>query len=485
MTDTLARIEPGTRAALLIDWIITLIDHLDPGFAQRNPDTVTYLAAIKSRLASKHDAPAPPDLARVHATLTDTSTLTNLHALLLVLSGELELTRTDTRFAWDRLYRWVLPTSAMDHTLPWPLREQARLLDGTYKTVPWAGELPVIEDHYAHMSLTNPEMLAFTETAAKGERDVQTQIKPGRYLARFYPELASHKVRDLSAAIARIVELKFAVTADEIEDVYTRGPSSCMSHEASDYEGHCHPVAVYGDSDLQLAYITDDKDRPIARALVWPAKLRHGRIYGDEALLCQQLIRAGYDKGTFTGARIRRIVNTKDPCSLIMPYIDGIGSFDVLDDTWLSIDGDHAATGTSGITFLEDTATCQQCDHLVPDDRLRDVDGESWCDDCCDGHSFVCEHTDQRYHEHDSCTVIVGRNGDGNVEQIWSIYARDDYATYCDATAEWYADHAFDFVHLENGETWVDWHFEAHGETIDGKQVPKSVQDTQAQQVAA
>ena len=63
--------------------------------------------------------------------------------------------------------------------------------------MPWADKLPAIPDHYAHLSTANPGLIAFTDTPEKAAADIQTPIKPGRYLARFYPNLASHEVRDL------------------------------------------------------------------------------------------------------------------------------------------------------------------------------------------------------------------------------------------------------------------------------------------------
>lgn len=484
MKPTTIHVEDDTAAAHLIDWILVLIDSATDELSTQHFTGNTTVADIRARLTQMRPMPAPADIDAVATALTNPANLGSLHALLRNLAGHLELTDKDSSFPWSSLHQLTLPTELSRHALPWRLREQVRMRDGSYKPVPWAKELPAIKDHYAHISLTNPDMLAFTETEAKGERDIQTQIKPGRYLARFYPELAPHQVRDLTATIERIAELKFAVTAEEIEAVYITGPGSCMSHDAGDFDGHCHPVNVYGNSDLQLAYI-ENGDEPTARALVWPERKRHGRIYGDEALLAQQLERAGYVKGSLYGARIRRIVNKNDDTTLIMPYIDGCGTFDILDDEWLTIGGDHCATATCGIAYLENTATCERCDERVPEGRLADVDGESWCCNCREAYSFVCAYSGDYHRDGDDVSVVVRATNGTNVSVTWSVYARDDHATYCDATEAWYADSHFDFVHLDSGETWVDWYFEEHGETIDGKPVPKTRHEAAAEQVAA
>lgn len=484
MKPTTLRVEDDSAAAHLIDWILVLIETTKEDLSSQRFAGSRTIADIRTRLREMRPTPVPPDIATLASALVTPAHLGSLNALLHNLVAHLALLDTDQPFPWWSIRELNLPTGLSEHPLPWRLREQLRMHDGTYKPVPWVTELTAIPDHYAHISLTNPDLLAFTETEAKGERDIQTQIKPGRYLARFYPELAPHKVRDLTATIARVVDLKFAVTAEEIIAVYINGPGSCMSHEAGQFEGHCHPVAVYGNSDLQLAYIESD-DEPTARALVWPEKKRHGRIYGDEALLAQQLARAGYVKGSLYGARIRRIVNKNDDTTLIMPYIDGCGAFDILDDDWLTIGSDHCATATCGIAYLGDTETCERCEERVPEGRLADIDGESWCCNCRDAYSFVCAYSGDRYREGDDVEVVVRRAAAINEIKVWSVYSRDEHATYCDATEAWYADSAFDFVHLDSGETWVDWYFDEHGETIDGKQVPKTRLEAAAEQVAA
>lgn len=484
MKPTALRVEDDTAAAHLIDWIFVLIETTKENLSsQRLADNRT-ITDICARLSQMRPTPAPPDIAALAAALATPADLGSLNALLRNLIVHLELGDKDASFPWASVHETNLPNGLSEHALPWRLREQVRVHDGTYKPVPWVTELTAIPDHFAHISLTNPAMLAFTETEAKGERDIQTQIKPGRYLARFYPDLAPHRVRDLTATIARIVDLKFAVTAEEIVAVYINGPGSCMSHDVGEFEGHCHPVAVYGNSDLQLAYIESD-DEPTARALVWPEKKRHGRIYGDEALLVQQLARAGYAKGSLYGARIRRIVNKNDDNSLIMPYIDGCGTFDILDDDWLTIGGDHCATATCGIAFLESAATCERCEERVPEARLAYVDGESWCCNCREAYSFVCAYSGEYHRDGDDVSVVIRASDGSHVTVIWSVYARDDNATYCDATEAWYADSDFSFVHLDSDETWVDWYFDEHGETIDGKPVPKTRLETAAEQVAA
>src|SRR5215218_3499799 len=193
----------------------------------------------------------------------------------------------------------------------WEEREARRLRDGTYEKLPW--DLDPIPQHYAHFSVDDGAKVAFTPSPEKGMVDIQVRMKPGRYLTKFYPQLTADDVRRLAIALDKQLDVKFAVTAEDIVRVYNNGPSSCMSHPAAHFRcgPDTHPCEVYGDSDLQLAYLStkplDDPDfRASARALVWPANKTWVRIYGDEGRLGPALEALGYmETDSFKGALIR------------------------------------------------------------------------------------------------------------------------------------------------------------------------------------
>ena len=69
----------------------------------------------------------------------------------------------------------------------WQCREVGRFDDGTYQRVPWAAD-DAYPEHYVHVSVDAPGMIAYTASAEHGHLDRQTRTKPGRYLERFYPE---------------------------------------------------------------------------------------------------------------------------------------------------------------------------------------------------------------------------------------------------------------------------------------------------------
>jgi hypothetical protein len=242
----------------------------------------------------------------------------------------------------------------------WREREASRLLDGLYVSLPsaWA-HLPKIADHYAHVSYTDSAQIAFTPDDAKGMVDIQVTMRAGRYLTKFYPDMSPDEVRRLAAIIEADLELMFAKTPDEIVEAYLNGPSSCMSHPKRDYLGHLHPVAVYGDSDLQLAYLKRS-GRVTDRCLVWPDKKLYGRVYGGaDGRIERALEKAGYKPGNLKGARIRKIENQNGD-GYIMPYIDGCCSVSDHDDEWFTIGGHMDASSTSGV--MDDHAGQMYCE---------------------------------------------------------------------------------------------------------------------------
>lgn len=388
--------------------------------------------------------------------------LFNLRHVLDRLIEAFDLVSADAKFPWHDVASLTFPEGIEAFELPWRIREQARLLTGYYTPVPWSHVLEPIDGHFVHMSLENPMLVAYTRNDSKGEQDLQTPMKPGRYLAQFYPSLAPHTVRDLQSGILRDAELKFAVTADEIEDIYVRGPSSCMSHEASFFDGPCHPVRVYGDSDIQLAYVTGSHDRPTARSLVWPATKSHSRIYGDECLLTHLLEAAGYERHSLKGARIRRIPGEEDnESNFVLPYLDDARSFDIIDEQWLRIGGDLDGTSTNGLAYSKEEPSCAFCEEYVRE--TYPVGGEMWCDNCRDNDAFCSDFSGDYFSQVCEYEVVVRRKNGVNHIESWSESECDEHATFCDGSSQHYRTDTFEFVKVK-GATWVAWYFEEHGE---------------------
>lgn len=426
----------------------------------------TVYGAVRARLAEFVPDPGEFTLSEVNDLLPGRWALFDIPEISRTITSHANLADADPSFPWSLLKLPSLETPLGVTQLPWPLREQARFLLGDYQPVPWAAELTPIPGHYAHLSTDKDGLIAYTQDDVKGVGDKQTQIRPGRYLTRYYPELSAADVRRLVRDVPRPATLAFARTADEIEHVYLVGPHSCMSNAADTYEGPCHPVRVYGDSDIALAYAVPPGGKPTARALVWPERQRFGRIYGDEPLLEQLLGDVGFTRGSFAGARIRRIpVEPDDDVRVVMPYLDDAGSFDVVDANWLSIDGCYYAKFTSGVATLEERSPCDNCDDRCAE--LHAVGTEHWCESCRDSDAFCSDYSGDYFRNIDAVEVVIRRRDDRNITETWAEHELEDEAIYCDGSGAHYQVSRFKFVELKNGETWVAWYFDEHGNPDD------------------
>lgn len=232
---------------------------------------------------------------------------------------------------------------------PWQVLVHAEYNSDNFDELIWNDTLPAIEGHYARLSKKFPGQVSYFESPERMAQARRLCVKPGRYLKRFYPDLDPDVIRAWAAKATNFYSLKIAKTADEIVDVYTNGPTSCMSRTAEYYSGKVHPCVAYGDSDLAVAYISTGK-KVTARAVVWPDRKLAGRIYGDYDRLIPLLKQEGYDilneedptedYHTFVDARIRLIHyegnDTSGYTYAICPYIDGI-EYGVAEDGWLKL----------------------------------------------------------------------------------------------------------------------------------------------------
>lgn len=362
----------------------------------------------------------------------------------------------------------------------WKARELGRFADGTYRALPWA-DLPALTltaEHFAHVSTEDGAKIAYTQDAAKGAGDIQTRVKPGRYLTQFYGDVfdaptIARMAAEFDNQFGENLTLSFAVTADEIEDVYTSGPSSCMSHSACRYSSDVHPVRVYAAGDLQLAYL-EREGKITARALVWPANKVYSRVYGDEVRLCDLLETAGYERGSIEGARLERI---EESGGFVMPYID---EADGCQDCGghLKIGGGRINCGnTNGLSGSG--TVCEACgDEVDEDDCRRNDGGEVFCD-CCylDRYSY-CERGDEECLSEDMREVIcTSRYGTrSRTTQYWGPNAVDRYAFTCEGNGAIY-DNEFK-VELADGTVWSVDYFEEHGACCEGSGDNVALDDT-------
>lgn len=408
------------------------------------------------------------------------------------MTNEAPVITEEQRQAWrirehDRLYGGTyVPLPSLWRTSEWFNWQHAP--DGT-RWVPVEYSTPKL-DHYAHVSLKASALVAFTENDAKGVADRQTVMKPGRYLTKYFGHiLPAEQITELATAFCAEfapMELQFAKTADDIEHVYLNGPSSCMSHDASDYSSSEHPVRVYAGPDLQVAYIARGDDDITARAVVWPERKLYSNLYGDSRRLTPLLMAAGYTRGPLSGARIQA---RQEDEQYVVPYVDGcscgehVGKFIVLGQGGISL---HQTDGLSGPSVTCDCCGCGAsetdlyynaddgdnlcetcdserrffCDHLEETHagaRVFMHNGDTWCERAFEMHGFTCQRTDENYPNDEAVEV------DG---ETWSQDAFERYGFVCAGTGGNYP--IEELVALADGTQWCTDHFADYGMTVDG-----------------
>jgi len=335
----------------------------------------------------------------------------------------------------------------------WLLREIARLESGEHERLPfesyvWFKCVEGRGQRFPHVAKKDPSKIAFTESAEKGMRDIQTVIAPGRYLERFYAEIITAElIRDLARDyVTRLItpEFKIARMSDEIVYVYQHGPDSCMSKSLHEYESKEHPVSVYGlepgqnladiPNALTLAYLETD-NRITARALINERDKVFLRLYGDADLLRKSLAAAGYESGSPEGYTVRAI--DSDRGDYVMPYIDA---------------GPAASYGAANVKRINDR-------FMITDgrgDQAGRTDGLLNEPECDEDESY-CEFY-QEFSSRDMFSVVV--NDRGHCEQ-WSERAVDGHATR--VNGNYYADelvsqdgHGRNFIHHEDTHSYCD-----------------------------
>ena len=345
--------------------------------------------------------------------------------------------------------------------LPYHWREVGRMATGAYTLPVWIADrrLAPIPGHFAHVSNENGAQIAYTQSAEKGARDIQTRVRPGKYLAQFYPNLTAPEVSTLAAeygAAHAPVEFKLATSREDIIKVYRHGPHSCMAGDEA--------PGVYGAGDLAIAYL-GPIDGATARAVCWPKRKIFGRTYGDSIRLQSALESKGYshaDSGAeWYGARLLReeISDYQFRCPYldVAYHVEDSGEFLVISASGFD------ARNTSG-TVGEAPYTCAGCGTGLDSDEIQTCEGSdyTYCESCFSDRFSYCESCDSYSDSDDFQRVNVGIRR-GNSE----MYVCDNCASDlivcrdCDSGAD-----RFDaeFTCEIAGDTYCERHAEDHSE---------------------
>ncbi len=290
----------------------------------------------------------------------------------------------------------------------WQTRERARIVGGEHKQVPeqWhttfrEGGTDCVDkiylNYYPHVSKLDPSKIAYTENPTKGEKDVQTQIKPGKFLKKVLPDLPDTKVQELVQAfngnsISGV--LRFAIDEAHIVFVYRNGPNSCMGHETSCYRtGSVHPVSVYASGDIGIAYVENPNNagKISARVVVNFLNKQYSRVYGETSMIKPLLENAGWEYSDTALKGARMLKRTNNDGDIIAPYLDGCCQSIEVNGKYLHIghDGDYNAVQTNGL--LESGYFCHHCENAIDENDCRSGGDYDYCDDCWHEFFFHCE----------------------------------------------------------------------------------------------
>lgn len=247
-----------------------------------------------------------------------------------------------------------------------------------------------------------------------------TKMRLGKYLGKLgtlTPDevnTITNSVKSEYQALAG-AEVSFARTEDEVIDVYVNGPNSCMSGD-SFFSGHIHPAAVYGDSDLSVAYVQIG-GRIRARVVVCEEDKTYSCAYGNYDLITRLLDDMGYTEGDMYGKRIRAIYDSAHS-SYIMPYLDSADEC-AEDGEWLVI-GECGGIHTNSTHGLSNMGyCCDHCgDHVDEDECYHVGDGEMFCSD--------------------TCVEDAGWHRD--MSSRWEEFEHEDKMVQCISNEEWYSD---------------------------------------------
>lgn len=364
----------------------------------------------------------------------------------------------------------------------WRIREAFRFDNGLYKPLPaiianaeWFVHSDADKNHFAHRANSDPAKIAFTESPEKGMDDRQTVIPINRYLARYFGDkLRSEEIAKISALYTTpeynlIIseereDFRFAYSGQDVKSESSLY-FSCMRYTKEYFGTPCHPAEAYAAGDLAIAYITspDDSAKVIARAVIWPDKMRFVRVYGtDEKIrvaLVDMLESRGFERADdWRGARLSVV---EFGGRIVVPYIDGdVTSLEHDEDEDFMTVSRHGNIDGSTTRGWTESATsrhiCECCGNREHEDNMRHVGGEIWCDSCVDSNATFCEYEEEYFPDSESFLQVNTRRG----VQTWRARNVERHAFYCDRTEEYYSDHDFTQIEVETGnnriETWCE-----------------------------
>lgn len=359
----------------------------------------------------------------------------------------------------DHQGRFQLREGAND--INWRDRERKRFEDGTYVCPEWLMPHSLI-DHFLHLSTDKSNLLAYTQNDEKGKADVQSRVSFKGYFEKHHKKMATTTYITLEKLYSDLIgskdAIKFATTPEAIVEVYTN-----FDHNSNGVAGSCmrgngwnglpfHPTYVYGAGDLAVAYLVNDHGQTTHRALCWPEKKLHSRVYGT-SLLNDKLRAAGYSRCRYygseytrmSGARLLAVPIEGNPNVYLMPYID---------------EESHARLSEDG----------KYLSMIAPGEAKV---GEKKIYSCRSQNGATGEYTPvfrcARCNNVANRPILVHTQSNPNIVQHWCRSCTTEETVFrCKATAEFFSKQSFQQIIMHpvsGGGVWADSVFAQHGFT--------------------
>jgi len=284
------------------------------------------------------------------------------------------------------------------------------------------------------------------------------KMRMGKYLKRcgYDDDFVNRTANEFTSLLRMRDEavLSIAIGADIVR-IYEKGPYSCMSGYADQFDGGIHPAEVYDSPDVACGYVTLN-DHIVARSMLNEIDETYSKIYGNGALLKPLLEDAGYTSGYLDGCRIRRIESDSTGV-YIMPYIDGADKVGEDEDPEYFVVGGgrydyHRCTGTNGLSA--EGSRCPACGDMFDpeyDGVWVEAAEEAFCctecvesagyvyaDDTCEFHCdddvVYCETDSYYYYRTDDLVMVDDNWYKYDDDDIVYSEDQDEYIMQCDAT---------------------------------------------------
>ena len=246
-----------------------------------------------------------------------------------------------------------------------------------------------------------------------------TAMRPGKYFKQL--GLSQDEANELTnilrscAPVEDTIALYFSTCSETAAEIYTSGPSSCMSHGMDTWYSGYHPAEVYATDDVCVVAV-ERLGRVVARAIFNKKDGTYTAPYGNEALLENVMDAYGYTRAydALTGCRLKAIYS-RHAGAWVGPYVDGAsavylddeGKYFVVDDCLDGTGIEFMCDNTDGI-FTEGAAIiCDSCgDRFHEDDVTYLNDTDVHICSCCLDYEYI-------YSDH-QCTYIV------SADAMWS-----------------------------------------------------------------